>query len=80
MSTSSAFIVLSIVVLAVTAGLVFFLKGKKAEHKLTPLAGLAFGFILAGMLFGENRFVGYGLMGVGVILAVADMVYQLRTR
>lgn len=71
---------LGIVVLAVIAILIFFVKGKKAAHKITPLASLAFGFILAGILFGENRFVGYGLIGIGIILAVTEIVTQLRTR
>lgn len=44
------------------------------KHKrLSPLASLAFILILAGMIFGGNRFIGYGLIGLGLILAVADI-------
>ena len=75
----SIYIVLAIVILAVIATVVFFMRGKAASNRFTPLAGLAFGFIIAGILFGENRFVGYGLMGIGVLLAVADIVNRLRT-
>jgi hypothetical protein len=37
------------------------------------LAGLAWAFVLAGIIFGEDRLIGYGLMGVGVVLAVIDV-------
>lgn len=53
----------------------FFFAGRnREEKKLTPLAGLAFGFILSGMFFSDNRLVGYGLMGIGVLLAVVDIL------
>jgi hypothetical protein len=38
------------------------------------MAGLAFGFIMAGLFFGEKRSIGYSLLGVGVLLAVIDIV------
>jgi hypothetical protein len=38
------------------------------------LASLAFGFVVAGIVFGnDNRLIGYGLMGIGVLLAVLDI-------
>jgi hypothetical protein len=67
------YIVISIVVLAVIALLVFVVGKKGRGQRLTPLASLAFAFVLAGILFGENRLVGYGLMGVGVVLAIVDI-------
>ena len=73
MNISQIYIVVSIVVLAVIAFLVFFVSKNRKENRLTPLASLAFGFVLAGLFFGEDRFIGYGLMGVGVLLAVVDM-------
>jgi hypothetical protein len=41
------------------------------------LAGLAFGLILVGMFFGENRFIGYGFIGAGVVLAIADAIKKM---
>ena len=73
MNTYQIFIAIAIVVLLVTAGLVYF-TGWRKEKRLTPLAGLAFAFVLAGIVFGQERWLGYGLLGMGVILAVADMV------
>jgi hypothetical protein len=73
MNTSVGYIAVSIAVLAIVAILVFFVRGGKRETRLTPLAGLAFGFVLAGLFFGEDRLIGYGLMGVGVVLAIVDI-------
>lgn len=73
MNISQMYIVISIVVLAVIALLVFVVGKKGRGQRLTPLASLAFAFVLAGILFGENRLVGYGLMGVGVVLAIVDI-------
>jgi hypothetical protein len=37
---------------------------------------LALGFVLAGILFGIERLIGYGLMDIGVLLAVIDIYRQ----
>lgn len=80
MNISQIFIAIAIVVLAVIAVLVFFVKKNRKEKSLTPLASLAFGFVLAGILFGENKSVGYGLMGIGVLFAVADIFNKSRKK
>ncbi len=78
MDTSQIYIIIAIVVLAVIAALVFIRnKGKKRE-KLTPLTSLAFIFIFSGVLFGDNRFLAYGLIGIGVILAVVDIIIKVK--
>jgi hypothetical protein len=58
MNSSQIFIALSIVVLAVIALLVFFLGRSRKVKRFTPLAGLAFGFVLAGIIFGDDRLIG----------------------
>jgi hypothetical protein len=73
------YIAVVIVVLMVIALLVFLTSQNRKETRLSPLASLAFGFILAGILFADNGLIGYGLMGVGVLLAVVDIV-QNRNR
>jgi len=78
MNASQITIAVSIVILAVVA-LLLYRKGWRKEQKgLTPIAGLAFGFILAGIVFSEERFISYGLMGVGVVLAIVDITKQTR--
>ena len=74
MNPSQIYIAMSILVLAIIALLVFFGNKNRNEKKLTPLAGLAFGFIMAGIIFGDDRLIGYSLIGIGVILAIIDII------
>ena len=80
MNTSQIYIAVSIVVLAVIALLVVFKDQSRKENRLTPLAGLAFGFVLAGIFFGRDRLIGYSLLGIGVILAVIDIFKKLKSK
>ncbi|AAM07011.1 TPA: hypothetical protein HA338_07060 [Methanosarcina acetivorans] len=80
MIISQFYIITSIVILAIIALLVFFVKKNKKERKLTPLAGLAFGFVLAGIIFGDDRLIGYSLMGFGIILAVIDIIKKSKEK
>ena len=80
MSTSQIYIVISVVVLAIIGLLIFFVGKNKKGKKLTPLTGLAFGFILAGIIFADDRLIGYSLIGVGVILAIIDIFKKLRSK
>ncbi len=74
MNFSDTYILLAIiVVLAITASIVI-VRRRKFVAPLRPLAGIAFAFGLAGVLFIENRLIGYGLMAVGLLLAVIDII------
>jgi membrane protease YdiL (CAAX protease family) len=73
------FLLCSIIVILTVAVLVFFVSHNRQENHLIPLAGLALGFILAGILVGETRLLGYGLIGVGVTLAVID-IFRISVR
>ena len=46
----------------------------KKKSGLTPLGGLAFSFTIAGIFWGDSRFLGYSLIGAGIILAVIDIL------
>lgn len=74
------YIALSIAVLAIIALLVLFGNRKKQSKNFTALAGIAFACILVGSFFGENRLIGYSLIGVGVILAVVDICKKVRKK
>jgi hypothetical protein len=74
------YIVVAIIVLAVIALLVFVVGKKSGGKRLTPLASFAFAFVLAGILFGDNPLIGYGLMGIGMILAVVDIFNKLKAK
>ena len=78
MNISQIYIAVAIVILAVIALTVFLTRKNRRESRPSTLAGLAFLFVLAGLFFGENRLIGYGLMAVGVILAVIDMFGKMK--
>lgn len=79
MDASQVYITVSILVLLVVGAIVFLVRGRFRKENFTPLAGLAFIFILVGIVFdGMNLWFSYGLMGVGIILAIIDMVFRGR--
>jgi hypothetical protein len=80
MNLSQIYIAISIIVLAVVAFLVFFVSKNRKENRLTPLASLAFTFTVLGVIFSDDRLIGYGLMGIGVLLAVADIFNRSRQK
>jgi hypothetical protein len=63
----------AIVLILAVIGLVV---GKRRKGK--ALTGLALAFVLAGLIFAGNRVVGYVLLGIGVVIAVVDLVRKLR--
>ena len=80
MNSSQIYIAISIVVLATIVILISLVNKNKKDKKLTPLAGLAFGFILAGIIFGDERLIGYSFIGAGVIIAVVDIIKKLKSK
>ncbi len=80
MISPQIYILISILVLLIIAILLFFAAKNKNKQKLTPLAGISLAFIIAGIVFGESRLVGYSLMGFGVFLAVIDMILKLKKK
>ncbi len=73
MNISQLYILISILALAVIL-LILVLTRKNMQKPLSVLSALAFGFVIAGIIFGEDPLVGYSLMGVGVILAFIDII------
>ena len=80
MEASQIYVAVAIIALAVIALLVFFVNKDKKERRLTPLVGLAFGFILAGIIFGEDRIIGYSLIGIGVFLSIVDIFMRSKEK
>jgi membrane-bound ClpP family serine protease len=76
---SEAYILIAIVVLAILV-LLLVLRGKQMKTQPSRWAFLAFFLVLAGILFSENRLIGYGLMGAGVLLAVIDIIVRYRNQ
>ncbi len=74
METSQIYILILIIVLAIIAIIIFFVRKDKKGKRLTPLASFSLVFVLAGIIFGDSRLVSYSLMGIGVLLAIIDIV------
>ena len=80
MDASQIYILISIILLLIIAIVIFFAKKDKKQKPLTPLAGLAFAFIIAGIVFGKSRAAGYSLIGAGVLLALIDIVIKFKKK
>ena len=78
MNTSLAYIFIVVGALLILGMLAYATGRSGRPEKLTPLAGLAFAFVLAGIMFGEARLFGYGLIAIGVVLALIDIVKKTR--
>lgn len=71
------YILMGAVALAIIMILIFWVRGKGPEKKMSRLAYLSFIFIFAGLIFNDDKFIGYGLMTIGGILAIIDIVRKL---
>ncbi len=79
MSSTLSYILVAVVLLdVVITCVVFFVDKQRSENRLTPLTSVAVALVLAGMLIGSGSLIGYALVGVGTLLAVADMVSMAR--
>ncbi len=78
MNPTLPYIIISSAALLVLALLAYAALKSGRPQKLTLLTGLAFAFVLAGILFGPDRIIGYGLIALGVFLAVIEVIRKSR--
>lgn len=78
METSQIYIAISIILMAIVTLIASFRPRNYNRKRLTPLAGIAVGFVLAAIVFSDSRSVGYSLIGIGIMLAVIDIVIKHR--
>lgn len=72
MSDTAAYVAIAVGALAILAiGAVVVLR-RDGSTSITPLAGLALGCVVCGIVFGDDRVVGYGFFAAGITLAVID--------
>jgi hypothetical protein len=76
---TTSYLAIGVAVLLALLVMVFLQGGKAGAKKLTPMAGLAFAFVIAGIVFGEARLLGYMLLTIGVILAMGDIAQKSRS-
>jgi uncharacterized membrane-anchored protein YitT (DUF2179 family) len=75
MDASQIYILVSILALAAIIFILFLTRGKK-HKKISILTYLAFMFIIAGIIFGDSKYIGYSLMGIGVAIAIVDIIIK----
>ena len=78
MNPSQLYVSIAIVVLAIIAILLLRFRKNKTREKISLLASFAFGFIFAGIIFSETKFLGYGLITTGGILALIDIIRKIK--
>lgn len=78
MDAQQFYFIIIIVPLAIILGLLIFMKKAKPGANPSPLVGLSFAFVIGAIVFGENRLIGYSLIGIGVLLALIDIVRKIR--
>lgn len=78
MNSSQIYIATAVISFAVIVLLIFQVSKNPENKRLSPMASIAFGFVVAGIIFAENRLIGYGLLGIGVILAVVDIYLKTK--
>lgn len=73
------YVLITILALAIIAVVIVFVRGRKPE-KMSRLSQLAFLFIFAGIIFGADggRPWAYGLMTIGGVLALIDIIKKLK--
>ncbi len=74
------YIIISIIGLVVVAILAIYIGLSKKPKRLSKLAIVAFLLIISGVAFGDNRLIGYSLMGAGIMLAVIDIFRKLKNK
>jgi len=80
MIASQIYILISIIALAIIAAVLFFVRKDKKGKKLTHLASWSLMLILMGIIFGDNRLIGYSFIGIGVLLAILDMINKSKSK
>jgi hypothetical protein len=80
MGTSSIFVIVAIVALAVIFIFTFLISPGKRGSKLTPLASIAFVLIIAGIFLSEKGAIGYGIFAVGIVFAAIDIIQKARKK
>lgn len=79
MNAISIYIAILIIAgLAIMLDLVFVYN--RQNKRISRLAAISFAFVIAGIFLGGQKLIGYSLLGVGVILAIIDIVRKADTK
>jgi LPXTG-motif cell wall-anchored protein len=78
MESSQIYISIAILSLLIIGIIFLFVRKNRKKKQITPLTAIAFGFVIAGIVFGDDRLTSYSLMGFGVLLAVVDIIIKIK--
>jgi hypothetical protein len=66
---------IAIAIAALVVIVVLLLMGRgKQYHKPSNLAILGMSLVVLGIIFGDDRLIGYSFIGVGVLLSIIDAI------
>jgi len=74
------YIAISVVVLAVIAILVIFTIKKKKQKQPSNFVMLGMSLVVLGIIFGDDRLIGYSFIGAGVLLSIIDIIKNLKNK
>ena len=78
MNTLEIYIAISVVVLAVIAIFVIYTIKKKKQKQPSKLVMLGMTLVVLGIIFGDDRLIGYSFIGAGVLLSIIDIIKNLK--
>jgi len=80
MNISQAYILISIIVLAIIA-IIVIIRRKKEHKPLSKLAMFAMSLVVLGIVFtSQGRLVSYSFFGAGIILSIIDAIKNLKSK
>ena len=74
MAASELYIAIALVILWIIALAALVTGKRKKPPHPSKYAMLAMLLVISGIVFGDNRLLGYSLIGAGVLLAILDML------
>ncbi len=79
---STPYILIALVTFGILAllALAMLFRMRKQHKPLSKLGAISLGLVIAGIVFSENRMLGYSLIGAGVILAVTDIFIKSKNK
>ena len=78
MEAATIYIIIAALTLVALVVVIVLLGRGGIGERLSPLASIAFIFIIAGIFFSDDRVIGYGLMGIGIAVAIVDIIVKRR--
>ena len=67
-------LIISIAIVVILLATFFLARKRKQTSQRNPLLGLGIALIALGILFSEDRLVGYSFIGIGVLLSIISAI------